>query len=298
MTPAQAESFAIVGEDVPLAQLRQVLSEHYEKLRSQSDRPVTRLTSFNLVVISQAEVEPELQSLVTGLTESHPSRLLWCRLGRYQNWAESTAKVSLGCRCAGREVCCEEILLDMGGEVERVPSTLLSLTHSELPTYLIWWKAGPLESSLFARLADRARLVLWEPEPGYTEPLKALQKLWLDPFSQENIIYPLVWHRMGPVRRELAAAYDRGGFKVEVSASGQLYPTLLKAWLTSRLKLKQLNPLTWKGSDVELRWREGPDSTLHQDGETYPLLLEQPVQAARKALDEVRRDPVFGELLL
>lgn len=295
MTPSQ--TFALVGEEVPLTELRRVLSEHYENLRRQSEKPVTRLTSFNLIVVSQGDVEPELQSLVGGLTESHPSRLLWCRMGSYQTWEESTAKVTLDCRCAGREVCCEEILLNCGGEVNRLPSLLLSMTHSELPTYLIWWKAGKLDTPLFDRLADRSRLILWEPEPDYVEPLEALKKFWLDPFSQENILYPLVWHRMEPVRRELAAAYDRGEFSIELSANGALFPTLLKEWLTKRLQLKQVNPLTWRGPGVELNWREGEISTLVQDDKRFELILDQSVQAARKALDEVRRDRVFSELL-
>lgn len=297
MTPGVSETFALRGDEVPLSQLRSVLSAHYESLRRDSDRLVTRLTSFNLVVISVGEVEEELQELVGGLTESHPSRLLWCRLGRRDSWEDSTARVTLDCRCAGLEVCCEELILEVGPEVERVPSLLMSLTHSELPTYLIWWKAGPLTSSLFERLSDRARMTLWEPESDYPEPLDELERLWSDPYRQENLFYPLIWYRMAPVRRALAAAFDRGDFVVELAATGELFPTLLKAWLASRLHLKQLNPLTWKGGGVELQWCRTNRSVLVQAEERHELPLDPAVQAARIALDSITRDPIFEQLL-
>lgn len=297
MTPGLADNFALSGDEVPLSQLRAVLSAHYERLRRDSERPVTRLTSFNLVVVSVGEVDAELQDLVQGLTESHPSRLLWCRLGRRKSWDQATAKVTLDCRSAGLEVCCEELLIEVGPEVERVPSLLMSLTHSELPTYLIWWKAGPLTCSLFERLSDRARLTLWEPEHDYPEPLVELERLWTDPFRQENLFYPLIWYRMAPVRRALANAFDRGDFLVELAATGELFPTLLKAWLASRLHLQQLNPLTWKGRGVELQWCRTETSTLVQDETRQELSLDRSIQAARIALDSVRRDPVFEQLL-
>ena len=280
-------------EEFPLANLQQALQGTWNEHRQKTGKPVVRIASFNLLIVSSGETDPELATIVEGLQTSHPSRLIWTKLKPEKTWEESSAAVTLVTRCSGQQVCSEQIILRCGNEQARIPSIVLGLIHPGLPTHLLWWKAGPLDSTLFSRLQDRSRVVLWQPE---TRPsnwaLEFLARTWNDPYQREHAVYPLAWFRILGMRKRIAKAFDQGPVSVRAADSGaemSLTHRLLKSWIAARLGTS---------SEVNFRWTSGPTSTeLGVGADLSPLTLEEPLESIRSALDRAERDPVFAETL-
>jgi hypothetical protein len=287
MTQAQTQT-----EELPLDQLPQLLRSAWDEYRRKVQRPVVRIASFNLLVVSHGETDPELAGIVEGLQSSHPSRMIWTKFKPEKSWSESTACLNLVTRCEGQQVCSEQMILRCGNERARIPSIVLPLIHPGLPTHLLWWKAGPLDCPLFRRLQDRCRLVLWQPENTPSSwALEFLDRTWTDPYKLEHATYPLDWFRILGIRKAIAKAYDNGPLRVRTSDPGaemSLAHRLLKGWLASRL-----------GSDgeVDFRWTSGARGCRIEAPDTAELSLDDPVGATRVALDNAERDPLFAATL-
>jgi hypothetical protein len=287
MSQAETET----GE-FPLAQLRELLRDAWHQHRQKVQKTVVRVASFNLLVVSSGETDPELAAIVDGLQVSHPCRMIWTKLKAEKTWAESTAALSLVTRCDGQQVCSEQVVLRCGNEPERIPSIVLPLIHSGLPTHLLWWKAGPLDCSLFRRLQDRARLILWQPEASPSGwAMEFLERTWSDPYQSEHAVYPFDWFRILGMRTQIARIYQQGSVSIRACDPGaemSLHHRLLKAWLQARL-----------GSDggYDFRWTSGPQACQVVAPEALDLRLVDDVQATRVALDKADRDPVFQQTL-
>lgn len=280
-------------EEFPLKNLQKALRGTWNEHRQKVGKPVVRIASFNLLIVSSGETDPELANIVESLQTSHPSRLIWTKLKPEKTWEESSAAVTLVTRCSGQQVCSEQIILRCGNEQARIPSIVLGMIHPGLPTHLLWWKAGALDSTLFSRLQDRSRVVLWQPEARPSNwALEFLDRTWSDPYQREHAVYPLAWFRILAMRKRIAKAFDRGPVSLRCTDAGaemSLTHRLLKSWLTSRLG---------KSSELDFRWTSGPASTqLIIDGEPTPLTLDDPAEAIRAALDRAERDPVFAQTL-
>lgn len=286
MTQTQTQEF-------PLANLQDALRRTWEEHRQKIDKPVVRIASFNLLVVSSGETDPELAMIVEGLQSSHPSRMIWTKLKSEKTWEQSSAAVTLVTRCSGQQVCSEQIVLRCGNEQARIPSIVLGMIGSGLPTHLLWWKAGPLDSTLFSRLQDRSRVIIWQPETAPSNwALEFLDRHWSDPYEQEHSIYPLDWFRILGMRKRLAKAYDQGEVTLccaDPEAEMSLSHRLLRGWLQARL-----------GSDqgVGFRWTSGERSTVLSGSEgRQELVLDDAVDAVRAALDRSDRDPIFPQTL-
>lgn len=286
MTQTQTEEF-------PLNNLQEAIRNTWNEHRRKIGKPVVRIASFNLLVVSSGETDPELAALVEALQTSHPSRLIWTKLKPEKTWDESSAAVTLVTRCSGQQVCSEQIILRCGNEQARIPSIVLGMIHPGLPTHLLWWKAGPLDSTLFSRLQDRARVVLWQPavDPS-TWALEFLDRTWSDPYQREHAVYPLDWFRISGMRKRVAKAYDRGSVALRCADPGaemSLPHRLLGSWLQGRLGAS---------AEIDFRWTSGPRSTqLTTEVGTSELTLDHRVDAVRVALDRAERDPVFAQTL-
>lgn len=280
-----------VGE-FPLAELSKRLHAAWDEHRAKIQKPVIRVASFNLMVVSSGETDPELAAIVDGLQSSHPCRMIWTKLKPEKAWGESTGALTVGTKCGGLQVCSEQLILRCGNERQRIPSVVLPLIHSGLPTHLLWWKAGPMDCPLFRRLQDRARLILWQPETAPSNwAMQFLERSWSDPYQQEHATYPLDWFRIQSMRRAIANAYDQGPVSIRAFDPGaEMSPAhrLLKAWLASRLG---------ENSAVSFHWTSGPPSTQIDGDPPLELDFVDDVQACRAALDHADRDPVFAQTL-
>lgn len=278
--------------ELPLPQLTQLLKTTWDEHRRKINRPVVRIASFNLLVVSQGETDPELSTIVEGLQTSHPSRLVWTKLKPEKSWAESTASLNLVSKCEGQQVSSEQVILRCGNERARIPSIVLPLIHPGLPTHLLWWKAGPLDCPLFRRLQDRCRLILWQPDSIPSAwALEFLDRAWSDPYGREHAVYPIDWFRIRGIRTQVAKAYDRGTVQIRASDPGHemsLPHRLLKGWLQSRLG---------HDSAVQFNWTSGTSSCRIASPETIELGLDDHVSAVRLALNNAGRDPIFVETL-
>lgn len=286
MTQTQTEEF-------PLNTLQEAIRNTWNEHRRKTGKTVVRIASFNLLVVSSGETDPELAALVEALQTSHPSRLIWTKLKPEKTWDESSAAVTLVTRCSGQQVCSEQIILRCGNEQPRIPSIVLGLIYPGLPTHLLWWKAGPLDSTLFSRLQDRARVVLWQPaaEPS-TWAMEFLDRTWSDPYQREHAVYPLDWFRISGMRKRVAKAYDHGPLELlcaDPGAEMSLPHRLLGSWLKGRLGGL---------GEIDFRWTSGPRLTqLKTEVGTSELALDDRVDAVRWALDRAGRDPVFAQTL-
>lgn len=280
-------------DEFPLAQLRERLHDVWDEHRRKVGKPVTRVASFNLLVVSAGETDPELAAIVEGLQVSHPCRMIWTKLKPEKSWSESTGALSVVTRCEGQQVSSEQLILRCGNERQRIPSVVLPLINPGLPTHLLWWKSGPLDCPLFRRLQDRSRLILWQPETAPSNwAMEFLERSWADPYQQEHATYPLDWFRIQGMRQGIANAYDQGPVLVRAYDPGaemSLTHRLLKAWLRGRLG---------DGApEVEFRWTSGPMATLIEGEPPQELSMVDDVQACRTALDHADRDPVFLQTL-
>jgi hypothetical protein len=287
MNEAQSET-----QEFPLAELPQLLHSAWEEHRKRVKKTVVRVASFNLLVVSSGETDPELAHIVEGLQVSHPCRMIWTKLKPEKQWSESTAALTLVTRCDGQQVCSEQMILRCGNERPRIPSIVLPLIHPGLPTHLLWWRAGPLDCPLFRRLQDRARLILWQPDsPPSSWAMEFLDRTWSDPYQLEHAVYPMDWFRIRGMRKQIAQAYDQGPVQVracDFGADMSLPHRLLKAWLQARLG---------NNSEVEFHWTSGPASCRLDGPEPTDLPLVDDVHAVRVALNSAERDPVFAQTL-
>lgn len=285
-------STEIETEEFPLPQLAERLRLAWEEHRRKIQKPVVRVASFNLLVVSSGETDPDLALIVEGLQTSHPCRLIWTKLKPEKTWDESTGALSLLIRCEGQQVCSEQLILRCGNEPPRIPSIVLPLIHSGLPTHLLWWKAGPLDCPLFRRLQDRARVVLWQPDTAPSNwALEFLERIWTDPYQSEHAVYPLDWFRIQGRRQQIARAYDRGPVKLRASDPGAEMPLahrLLQGWLRARLGTSP---------EVDFGWTSGQTSFLLEGETAVDLPLLDDVRAVQIALDQAARDLVFLQSL-
>jgi hypothetical protein len=282
----------IESEEFPLPELAQRLHAAWEEHRARMQKPVVRIASFNLLIVSSGETDPELATIVGGLQRSHPCRMIWTKLKPEKAWSESTGALTVQTRCDGLQVCGEQLILRCGNERQRIASLVLPLIHSGLPTHLLWWKSGPLDCPLFRRLQDRARLVLWQPDsPPSNWALEFLERTWSDPYQLEHAVYPVDWFRLLGRRQQIANAYDRGPVTVKARDPGaemSLVHRLLKGWLEARLG---------QASEVTFRWTSGAPGCCIDATEPVELPLLDDVRAIRIALDNANRDPVFWQTL-
>ena len=290
--------------EFPLSELMDRFRKEWNDRRQTAGEPVTRIASFNLLIVSLDGSDQELDEVVESLASSHPARVIWTRLCPSKSWGQSTAKLHLGCKCDSPQVCSEQVQLICGNEYERIPSMVMPLIHSGLPTHLIWWKAGPLKSLLFERLTDRARLVLWEPDrPNLVGgSLNHLHRFWLDSRRQEHSVFPIKWFQLESVRSKIAQAYEQGALKLELVHTGEtmgLGQQMLVAWLATRLPGGTYTDTSWTNQSTEIQWRSGESNYFVLDGQrAEATFLPTSIHRAIKyALDRPQRDQLFLDAL-
>lgn len=250
--------------------------------------PVTRIASFNLLVVSSGPEDPELNSVLMGLQKTHPARVIWTRIEPGRAWEESTGRLHLGCRCDGEQVCSEQIQICCGDQPKRVASLVLPLIRAGLPTHLIWWKAGAIGGPLFERLADRSKLILVESE-NWDQFRPQLPHLWSDPNRCEHAFYPLSWFRLLQSRQSIARAYGQANTRLDLTERRQEESELLNLWLEALLG-KEL-----PGMRIQFTSQEG--STLNWLGRLESLTPQDSLDAVRQALDKPHRDHVFKKIV-
>ena len=272
--------------------------DQWSQLREESDVPITRIASFNLLVVSGGEDEESLEEILRGLMQSHPARVIWTKVIPGREWHDCTARLHIGCTCDGEQICSEQVQLCCGNQPERVSSLVLPLIRAGLPTHLLWWKAGDTRGALFERLCDRSKLVLLVDSDW--KSLKArLPQLWEDPTLQEHNFLPLAWYQLLEARQLIASAYNESDIRIEFPKHSidQAECDLLASWVKTLVKGHSKGD-SWMGEGVSLL------ETTHREAITLvwgDQEREVPVMtlkaAVSTALNKTRRDQVFGKLV-
>ncbi|MFA7480904.1 MAG: glucose-6-phosphate dehydrogenase assembly protein OpcA [Vulcanimicrobiota bacterium] len=286
-------------ESFPLNELLQRFSEQWAEHRRGAEEPVTRIASFNLIVVSSNQPEPELDEILEGLRESHPARVIWIRLAPSLPWEEATAALELCTRNDCDQVCSEQIKITCGPQPERLSSLILPLIRSGLPTQLLWWNAGVPEGALFDRLSDRARLVLLA-DPDWKSLAPRLPGLWDDRYHREHTFVPLAWFEVLPVRQSIAAAYGQKDIVLEFGPDSDLHAgmSLLQSWIKTTIPGRD-SLGGWKGEGLTMiEVERDPRSVLLKwDDSSQKLSSQSGLEALRAALNKPRRDRVFSRVV-
>lgn len=286
-------------ERFPLNQLMRRFAEEWAEHRSHSDDPVTRIASFNLLVVSPHQRIQELEEILSGLRDSHPARVIWVKQDESMKWDEATARLHLCTRCDCNQVCSEQIQIVCGPQPEQLSSIILPLIRSGLPTQLLWWKAGPAEQVLFERLSDRARLILMV-EQEWKPLASSLPSLWEDPYRQEHAFVPLAWYQMLEARQSIASAYGHSDVVLEFGTDSDLNAgmSLLQTWIKSTIDGRD-SLGGWKGDGISMiETHDNPEVAYLKWGDTCQTLRPlSSLQAVRAALNRPRRDKVFARVI-
>jgi len=281
-----------LGEEFPISELMERFRQLWADRREEIQDPITRIASFNLLVVSRNGRESALPAILGGLKESHPARVIWASIDQERSWEESTAQMHIGCRCDNEQVVCsEQLQLLCGEQYERLASLLMPMIRAGLSSHLIWWNAGPPEGALFERLSDRCNLILLAQTP-WPQLQKLLPGLWSDPEKSEHAYYPLSWFQLTPARQAIAAAFGRGPIKLTLSSD----PTcavrgLMESWIRALVPSSQMKSINIRHDGAK------EECLLERDGTTQVLKPQGGLTSVRQALDRPQRDPVFQKMI-
>jgi len=127
--------------------------------------PVVRACSMNLVVVTETEdAAREIGDLVGEVTIEHPSRIFLITAERRSGTPSLDAWISARCSLpvpGGKQVCCEQINLTAHGtEANKIPSIVISLLVSDVPTVLLWKPRIDVHDGILRSLIQVADRVL------------------------------------------------------------------------------------------------------------------------------------------
>ena len=199
-------------------QLRDLWQLAAESNAGECGRQITRASLFNLVAVCASEEERDRASAtISALTSRYPCRAMVILLaaGRAEPArpaGELTATVTAHCHLAGggrKQVCCEQISVVAAGErIGQVPSVVLPLLESDLPT-MLWWRGNFLEQpALFRRLSAVADRVMFDTS-AWAAGAAALPALVAAMRAQTRGCFTdLSWTRLTLWRKLMADCFD------------------------------------------------------------------------------------------
>lgn len=206
---------------VDVAAIERQLHELWQ-LAAEADRgQITRASLFNFVVFCETEAARDhATATISELTSRDPCRaiVLLAKAGAKQS--ELSASITAHCHLAGggrKQVCCEQIAIQAAGEsVAHLPSAVLPLLESDLPTFL-WWRGNFLEQpELLARLIPVADRILFDTS------------MWRDPQTRLDALAGMIaenrrcnfgdlsWTRLGLWRKLTAEFFDAPACRIEL----------------------------------------------------------------------------------
>ncbi|HET9530090.1 MAG TPA: glucose-6-phosphate dehydrogenase assembly protein OpcA [Blastocatellia bacterium] len=224
------------------------------------DGGVIRACLLNLMVyVPDSEEANKVDEIIMEVSAEHPARAILMIADREASESALSAEVTSRCTLpAGlsKQVCCEQVTIHGSGEqANEIPSAVVPLLLSDLPTYL-WWRAVPqLTDKFFKRLGDVSDRVIID-SADFADQYKELQNLaaLLRDNPRWTALSDLNWARLTVIRALLAGFYDVAEYRptlenlsqasieyAPMDGKGGVIPAralLLAGWLTSRLGWK------------------------------------------------------------
>jgi glucose-6-phosphate dehydrogenase assembly protein OpcA len=239
----------------------------------------TRTSVLTLVVVaSRPEVVDRAMAAVSMLAARHPSRAIILSPTDPDGPATFEAHVFAACQLrerGGSEVCTEEILIRVGGELaQHLSSTAAPLLIHDLPVVLWWPDDVPFGRQTFTELAEQADRLFVDSGQFRSNGLERLRGL-AAAVDGGLVVHDVSWMRLMLWRELLASCFDHPllvrelghlrSVHIDVAHPGAELrlsrAALFVGWLMARLRLtvnERLRPEpdgTWV---AELRSRRRP----------------------------------------
>nr|BAL55132.1 hypothetical conserved protein [uncultured Acidobacteriota bacterium] len=243
-----------------------------EPVEGESQLPVLRACALNLVVYS---ADPgrisEIEAVIPQLIPEHPLRAIVMSVD--ESGGESRVDAWISAHCVqpvpeGKQICCEQIRLDVRGEpISGLSRLVVPILVPDVPVFLWWCGAPPLGSERledFLGIADRVIFDSTELEnPSVDFP--RLARLIVSR-EANSAFSDVVWIRLTFWRHVVARLFDSPltrpslsrlkrvviGYAEERDAYAPSSQALLMAgWLASRLMWQPLKKLTFSPMQPE-----------------------------------------------
>jgi glucose-6-phosphate dehydrogenase assembly protein OpcA len=240
------------------------------RMRGDEDglRVRTRTSVLTLVVVApRPEDVDRAMAAVATLAARHPSRTVILSPTDPDGPAAFAAQVSASCQLPERgrsEICTEEVLIRLGGELAQHPSsTVAPLLIHDLPVVLWWPGDVPFGRPDLTELVGKVDRLFVDSGHFRGHGLERLGGL-ADAVRDGVVVHDVSWMRLMLWRELVAASFDHPllvrelrhltSIRVDVARPGWVArlsrAVLFVGWLLSRLRLNVVRPL-----------REGPDGT-------------------------------------
>jgi glucose-6-phosphate dehydrogenase assembly protein OpcA len=213
----------------------------------------TRTSVLTLVVVApRPEDVQRAMAVVAMLAAQHPSRAIVLSPADPDGPAAFEAHVYASCQLPERsssEVCTEEILIKVGGELSRhLASTVAPLLIHDLPVVLWWPDDVPFGRPDFSELADECDRLFVDSGHFRGNGLERLVAL-ADAVRGGLVVHDVSWMRLMLWRELLASCFDHpllirelkhlSSIRVDVARPGAEVPfpsQALRGWLMARLR--------------------------------------------------------------
>ena len=231
-------------------------SSHDEGLRLR-----TRTSVLTLVVVApRPELVDRAMATVATLASRHPSRAVVLSPTDPDGPASFDAHIYASCQLPEKgssEVCTEEILIKVGGELaQHLSSTVAPLLIHDLPVVLWWPDDVPFGRPDFAELADEVDRLFVDSGQFRRHGLTRLKGM-ADAVYGGLVVHDVSWMRLMLWRELLASCFDHPllirelkhlrSIRVDVARPGGdvrlSRAVLYVGWLMSRLRLQVVEPL-------------------------------------------------------
>ncbi len=232
----------------------------------------TRTSVLTLVVVAPtAEIQERATAAVAALASQHPSRAVIVAPMDPDGPSSFDAHIYAACQVPDRmtsEVCTEEILLRVGGELaQHVASTIAPLLIHDLPVVLWWPDDVPFDSSVLRELvavADRLFVDSGTFRGDGVERLTGMARC----LRSGVVVHDIAWMRLLAWRELLAGLFDHpllrpelrsiGAVRIDIARPGtQVRLTraaLFTGWIAAMLDWQVATPVSqvtdgvWRGA--------------------------------------------------
>jgi len=254
--PVGAEGQELAHGDPRLARLLAGAAGHEDGVRMR-----TRTSVLTLVVVApRPELVQRAMATVETLASRHPSRAVVLSPTDPDGPASFDAHIYASCQLPEKgtsEVCTEEILIKVGGELaQHLSSTIAPLLIHDLPVVLWWPDDVPFGRADFAELADEVDRLFVDSGHFRRHGLTRLKGM-ADAVHGGLVVHDVSWMRLMLWRELLASCFDHPllvrelrhlrSIRVDVARPGGEVrlsrAVLFVGWLMSRLRLQVVAPL-------------------------------------------------------
>ncbi|MEX1296264.1 MAG: glucose-6-phosphate dehydrogenase assembly protein OpcA, partial [Candidatus Limnocylindrales bacterium] len=280
-----AEGHELAHGDPRLARLMRGAGSHDDGVRVR-----TRTSVLTLVVVApRPELVERAMATVTTLASRHPSRAVVLSPTDPDGPPSFDAHIYASCQLPAKgssEVCTEEILIKVGGELaQHLSSTVAPLLIHDLPVVLWWPGDVPFGRADFSDLADEVDRLFVDSGQFRRHGLTRLRGM-ADAVDGGLVVHDVSWMRLMLWRELLASCFDHPllvrelkhlrSIRVDVARPGGdvrlSRAVLFVGWLMSRLRLQVVEPLHQADDEV---WVAALRSGKRQiDVEVRPVEVE------------------------